>query len=295
MITDNQTDLLCFADCLPKMQSVFYDRLTRVLKSCKKDFDLLPGTKDIWAVDFMPIQISRKHFVRFTYNPDYLQSEKWRKTISNTDAICEAMQIEIEKSTILVDGGNVVRTKSKAIMCDKVFRENPSLTEKSLIKEIVEQLQIDQLIIIPTHPKDEFGHSDGMLRFLDDHTVLINDYSRESHEFQRRFRMALHNANLDWEVLPYNPYNNKRNIQAQGVYINYLQMHGLILLPIFSQDEDSIAENQIQQLFSGQGLEIRTIDCTEIAKLGGLMNCISWNILDPNDQICQQNSVCAQY
>ncbi len=281
MITDSQTDRLYLADCLPIKQPVFYNRLTGVLKSCNIDFKLLPGTIDIWAVDFMPVQVERNRFIRFTYNPDYLQSKKWKKTISDTDSICKALDIDFTKSTILVDGGNVVRSNNKVIMCDKVFKENPALSEKMLLKELVNILEIDQLIILPTHPKDEFGHSDGMLRFLDDNAVLINDYSKETPEFQMRFRMALHNARLDWVELPYNPYNNKRDIQAQGIYINYLQMNNLILLPAFGQNEDSLAEKRIQECFSGLGLNIRTIDCCEIAEQGGLLNCISWNILNP--------------
>ena len=42
---------------------------------------MLQGTKDIWAVDYMPVQIQDDEFVQFVYNPDYLQSKKWRNRI----------------------------------------------------------------------------------------------------------------------------------------------------------------------------------------------------------------------
>ena len=79
MIADNQTNFLYLADTLPKNYSKFYKEFEKVIKANNIEFQLLPNTKDVWAVDFMPIQISTNKFVRFTYNPKYLQSPKVSK------------------------------------------------------------------------------------------------------------------------------------------------------------------------------------------------------------------------
>lgn len=76
MITDKQTNFLYLADTLPKKYSNFYLRFEKVLTDCKIEFALLPKTKDVWAVDYMPIQTELKKFVRFIYNPSYLQTKK---------------------------------------------------------------------------------------------------------------------------------------------------------------------------------------------------------------------------
>src|ERR1019366_8299611 len=100
--------------------------------------------------------------------------------------------------------------------------------------------QVEKIIFIPTHPLDYTGHADGMIRFIDDKTVLINDLSKEKREFQLNVHMALHNAGIKWIEVPYNPYKNIDYIQAIGVYINYLEMKDLIILPIFGMKEDKL-------------------------------------------------------
>ena len=57
--------------------------------------------------------------------------------------------------------------------------------------------------------------------------------------------MALKNAGLDWEELPYNPYKNKPYTSAEGIYVNYLQMQDIIIFPIFNQDEDDEAVKKL--------------------------------------------------
>jgi agmatine deiminase len=113
MITDSQSNKLFLADCLPEKQPKLFQRFEKVLNDCNISFEFLPNTKDIWAVDFMPVQISNGKFVQFTYSPDYLKLKKYRKTISNVDSICKSIGITPKKSTIVVDGGNVIRQLTK--------------------------------------------------------------------------------------------------------------------------------------------------------------------------------------
>lgn len=279
MIPDSDTNFLYLADTLPKNYSKFYSQFEKVLNECNVCFKLLPQSKDIWAVDYMPIQIDKDTFVQFIYNPDYLRDTiKWRKTISDLDVICKEINIIPKKSKILLHGGNVIRSKDKVIMCDKVFTENPNIKEKDLIKDLKYLFQVDKLIFIPTHPMDFTGHADGMVRFYDSNTVLINDYSKEEDmEFQLRFRLAFHNAGLDYIEIPYNPYDNKKDGHANGVYINFLQMQNTIIIPTFGIKEDKAVVEQFEQLFQGQ--TIATVNSNDIAYNGGILNCITWNIL----------------
>ncbi len=276
MITDSQTNKLFLADCLPKMQPKFFERFKKVLDNCNINFEFLPETKDIWAVDFMPLQISKDKFVKFVYNPDYLRKTiKGRKSISDVNSICKAIGITPKEENIVLDGGNVIRTKSKVIMTDKVFTENPTINEKQLIKMLKDTFEVDDLFFVPKHPKDFTGHADGIVRFLDNDTVLINDYSKENTDYQRNFRLALYNAGLDYVEIPYSPVANGSD-SAKGFYINYLQMKQAIILPTFGIETDDKAVKQFEQLFSGQ--KIMTIDSNEIANKGGILNCITWNI-----------------
>jgi len=278
MILDKETNHLYLADCLEKKYPNFFSEFKKVLNSCDIPFFLLPNTKDIWAVDYMPIQVETNKFIQFVYNPDYLKTIKWQKSISNVDSICKAIEIAPIKSNIILDGGNVIKSDNKVIMCDKIFSENSELAEKDLISQLKDLFEIEYLFFVPKDPKDFTGHADGMVRFLDDKTVLINDYSKEKPQFQTSFRMSLHNAGLNYIEIPYSPYDNKKDSHANGAYINFLQMKQAIIVPTFGIAEDDKAVKQLESLFSGK--KIVTIDCNELAYQGGILNCISWNIKD---------------
>ena len=277
MITDNKTNFLYLADILPKNYSNFFQQFEKVLNHCNIYFELLPQTKDVWAVDYMPIQVELNKFVRFVYNPSYLQSKKYLKTISDVDTICEQIGIETIKSDIVLDGGNVTRTTDIVIMTDRIFIDNPSYDRKQLIKELHDLFQVDKLFLVPEQPKDFTGHSDGMVRFIDEQTVIINDYKGEDEKFHRAFEIAIHNTGLDYIKIPYNPYGNDNYDQANGDYINYLQMENTVIIPTFGIKEDDGVVKQFEQLFAGQ--TIATVPSNEIANDGGILNCITWNIL----------------
>lgn len=276
MITDNQTNFLYLADTLPKNYPDFYKRFEKILVENNIEFALLPKTKDIWAVDYMPIQTELNKFVRFVYNPSYLQTNKLLKTISDVDTICNEIDISTFKADIILDGGNVTRTANKVIMTDRVFIDNPKYERKQLIRELHELLQIDKLYFVPEQPGDFTGHSDGMVRFINENTVVINDYKKEKEWFYKAFEIAIHNTGLDYIKIPYNVYHNKSNDQANGDYINYLQMENTVFIPTFGINEDDLAVRQLETIFTGR--KIVTVDSNEIAKDGGILNCITWNI-----------------
>lgn len=276
MILDNETNFLYLADCLPKKYPHFYKGLIKSLQENSIKYSLLLYTKDVWAVDYMPIQVNDKKYVQFIYNPDYLRAKRYRSTISNVEHVCNAINIKTQRSELVIDGGNIIKTKSRVIMCDKIFRENPHKNEIQLIKELQVLFEVDRIIIIPTQPNDNFGHADSIVRFLDDDTVLINDFSKEEKKFHLQLKIALNNAGLTCVTAPYNPYSNYNYIDAKGVYINYLQMKDVIFLPIFGMRNDDDAVSKFESIFTKN--KIVPVHCESLAKDGGALNCISWNI-----------------
>jgi agmatine deiminase len=282
MITDSQTNFLYLADSLKKIYPSFFNEFEKVLFDCHIPYEFLRPTKDVWAVDYMPVQIEKNKFVQFVYNPDYLSKyNKWRKTISDVEAICKEINIEPHKTDILLDGGNVVRAANKVIMTDKVFIENPAIQKRTLIKRLEKIFETDRIVFVPRHPLDFTGHADGIVRFLNDNTVLINAGSEKAtqkeKEFELSLRLALHNACLDYIEIPSDTSGNTKNKEANGEYLNYLQMENVIILPVFGIEKDDIVEKKFKELFSG--IKIATVNSNDIANEGGILNCISWNIV----------------
>jgi len=278
MIKDSDTNFLYLADCLPEFQPAFTERLTKVLQDLKIPYDFLSNTKDIWAKDFMPIQMSKDDFVQFTYDPDYLKPLKYRHLRSDTDDVCRNIDLVPKKSSIVLDGGNIIRAASKAIICDKVFSENQHLGKSQLTNELLGLLETDQIIFIPWDRNDFTGHADGMVRFVDDNTVIINEPTNENPEIEKQLRSILKDARLDIIEIPYMPSCDPAFVSAKGLHLNFLQMKQAIIVPVFNQSTDDKAIRLLENIFEGQ--KIVAMDCNEISAEGGVLNCISWNIFE---------------
>ena len=177
MIRDGQTNFVFIADTLSTKYPEFAKEFVSKLEQAKIPFDVLPKTKDVWAVDYMPIQVSENKFVRFTYKPDYLIStKKWSRTISDVDSICDSIGIQSIKSDIIIDGGNISRWNDKVLMTTKVFTENKNIPELELIDQLKNLLDVNDIFFVPVENGDWLGHVDGMARFIANDTVLINDF-----------------------------------------------------------------------------------------------------------------------
>lgn len=275
------TTQLYVADCLQLKYPRFYRAFAELCHKAGIDFRIIPKTKDIWVRDYMHLQTPDRRFIKFRYDPNYLQGT-YAETKSNTELICKELGISTVTSHIVLDGGNLVRTQNRGLMCDKVFDENPKIDRETLIEQLKQLLQLTDLIIVPRQPFDKIGHVDGMARFLNDDTVLINDYSKESKRFQRVFRSSLEQADLNTIEISYNPYNNVNYIDATGTYINYLQMKGVVIAPTFGMASDTDAIKAFKLVFPD--MQVFFIDCKEIAVEGGVLNCVSWTIHEPEQR-----------
>ena len=227
----------------------------------------------------MPVQITKEKFVQFTYDPDYLYWFKSEDTITDTNLVPEATKFLPTKSFLKVEGGNVIRGNKKIIMCDKVLKDNITWknSQTKVIDELLTSFEVEEIIFIPTHPDDFIGHADGMIRFIDDDNVIINDLSNEDVDFKNDFISVLKTSKLDYSEIPYNISKASSDWDARGIYINYLQMKDIIFLPKFGFiKEDEIVVKTLSKIFPKT--KIVPVLCNEIAKEGGILNCIAWNI-----------------
>jgi agmatine deiminase len=270
MIADHQTDTVFVSALLtakhPQIESDLRAALGNRLR-------VIGGTKDIWCRDFMPIQLSGDRFLQFRYEPDYLKNAPQLRTPNGANLIDAPI---CTRSNLVIDGGNIVRWHDAAITTDKIYRENPGVEQSRLRNRLRALLEVDRLIVIPKEPYDKIGHADGMVRFVNDKTVLVNDYDKVDPAFDKRLRRAL----AGFEIVPF-PYCPTGEVidgiaSAEGVYINYLQVRGTILLPTFSKQHDDGAASMLARAF--QDSRIIPVNCNELAKNGGLLNCVTWNI-----------------
>ena len=250
-------------------------QLISALKDRNVRIEYLEHAKDIWLRDFMPVKTGDGRYVSFRYEPSYLKNSPDLRTDYKRDMeenVREKLGIEVEYSDINLDGGNVVVSPSKrmAIISDRVFSENPERDREELLAEL-ERLLAAKVIIIPSlHPDfDMTGHADGMVRFVDETTVIGNNpLSPKGLEWRVKQMLKKHGI----RVIDF-PYFESPKESAVGTYLNFLETDDTIFLPVFGHEMDGEAIAAAKSIFTKEIVPVR---CEDIAKEGGCLNCISW-------------------
>ena len=279
MIPDWETNCVYFSRLLGEQYPDLLERLTQILRSHKVEVRLLEGTKDIWARDYCPVQIEANRFLKFRYDPDYLKEDKYRHLVTGDEVIEQLRDLgAIEKSEIVLDGGNVVTSGRLVVLTDKVFQENPKRRRRNLQQELAGLLGAEGCIIIPTEPLDYIGHADGVVRFLTENLVVVNDYKGMDRSYRCRLHRALARHGL--EVIPcpswVSDMTRKGIASAVGNYVNFLRVGNLVMLPAYEDQRDEKARRALEQ--ADLGLTIVPVLCRNLAEKGGVLQCVSWTV-----------------
>lgn len=283
MISDKETNTIYFSELL-KTDSRFTETSKQIISTLQTygaKIKFLPGTKDIWARDYMPIQICKDKFIEYRYDPDYLQGNseeiETRELKTYPDIVCDKIGLRTIKTDLIIDGGNIVKSGNAIILTDKVVWENErKYSEKQLIKKLHDLFEVDKVVLIPWDEECEYGHADGMLRFVSNEKVLISGfYEKADKELKKWILEALDKAKIDWDWLRI----SNKEVEDNIAYINFLQTKDLILVPALNRpEEDEKAVEEISNHFPKYADRIDKVDMSEIARYGGALNCITWTI-----------------
>lgn len=252
------------------------ENLIAILEKHHVNYAFLKGTKDIWCRDYMPVRLESGKLIQFRYEPSYLMEDsKYEAIRSDVHEVCRQNNINAQDSDINLDGGNVLICDGQAIISDRVFSENKEKDPESLKKELAQLLECE-IIIIPTINGDLTGHADGMVRFVDRNTILGNNRAKEFKYWRDGINEVLMNHHLNYIDVPF--FEPKRDSKhpdsAIGVYVNFLEVNNLIIAPVFNNDMDKEVVAVLQKAFPGKLIE--TIDYSDVALEGGLLNCTTW-------------------
>jgi agmatine deiminase len=279
MLTDQETNKIFISGLLQKKYMKLYEDLVHIFEKHQQVYERLPYTKDIWVRDFMPVQIRNNKFIEYRYDPDYLQTKKWRKDKSYPDIICEKIGLNTTKTDLILDGGNVIRGENHAILTDKAILENKDHYSRDQLEDELKKLfEVEHIVWIPWDKEEPYGHADGMVRFIDDHNVLVNHYYRDyNNEFQDQLFGSLEKAGLNYHKLK---IDVAKPDDRNWAYINYLRTKDIIILPVLGIEEDQLILDQMKSLFPDYAAndKIEQVDACELIKEGGVLNCITWTI-----------------
>lgn len=249
--------------------------LIKILEMHDVKYAFLKGTKDIWCRDYMPIQTESGKFIQFKYDPSYLKGNKeWEASRSDVKEVCRVNGIEAQFSDINLDGGNVLICDGRAILSNRIFSENSNWDKEKLVSELSKLLECE-IIIIPAENDDMTGHADGMVRFVNRNTIVGNKLADEYKYWREGMEKVIEQYGLKYIDIPFFlPKDPKHPHSAIGIYVNYLEVNNLIVLPVFGREEDKHAVDVLRQTFPDRVIE--TIDFNDVAQEGGLLNCTTW-------------------
>ena len=253
---------------------MLFQSITDTLKEHNIPYGVLDNTKDIWCRDYMPIQIDNDRLIYYRYNPDYLQTPYYRRTITDVSSI-ESIQHHFGQYAqfldLVIDGGNVVICGDKVVMTEKVFAENKGKSPDE-VRELLKCAFLCDIIFLPWDRKEYLGHCDGIIHYIGDNKVLLTNYDDFSPYFYRKYRKILDSS---FDVIPLK-YKGSVKHRRSWAYINFLKVENLVLVPRLGIPEDEQALQQISATLPE--CKVVGIPSLEAVRKGGALNCISWDI-----------------
>lgn len=273
MICDYQTNKVYLAEGINGYPMVA-KRLLMALYDERIQTEYLPystSKKHVWVRDYMPVQVEEEEFVKYVYLPDYLKEDP--DYIPNYPGMIRKLGLNYKQASLVIDGGNVVKYGDAVIMTDKVLKENPDFDANGLQNRL-EELFKANVVFIPWDRYEMFGHADGMVRFIDRNTVLLNNYADFDPALRKRLQKVLRGHGFSVEELH---YDKPRCSKYSWAYLNFLQVAGSIFVPGLGIEEDRLAVEQIQGFYPDHKV-ILVPNCLELVRDGGALNCVTWNI-----------------
>jgi len=279
---DAWTDFVYISDKLKEFYPSTYARLIKLFDEMEIEWSEVKGTKDIWIRDYMPIQIDDNRYLVYTYDPDYLK-DTGKEFLTNSHTIYKNVLHDYSHRDIKIklDGGNVVTCANYRILTDKVFIENGKSFYDSDFSRQLEEILYSDIIFLPWHRDtsnkknaDVYGHADGIVKWVGGNKILMSNHRdfdpTEADEMRRR----LEGAGLEVTEMLFDVPNPNKDFN--WAYVNYLQVGNKIIVPTFGIPEDKQALKYIRE--ANPGCVVRGFRMREIAKNGGGLHCITWNI-----------------
>ena len=276
--------ICCRGEVLEETQSLLF---AIPYFSDKKDtFEFLSiEVLDIWIRDYFScanVELENEIGVlKAVYAPNY------NSYASVDDAAGQCLaQLYFDKVLnipLKLDGGNVICNSEYIFCSEKLYTENLAFGKKEIDNFFEENFE-QKLITVPIEVLDVVGHTDCILRFLDDKTIALPIYDPE-YKIDNRYVMNIKRALQEKLGFDYNfvflpsylddNINDDNIFSAKGIFLNYFRFEDHIIFPKFENleyYENRIAENMRKY---APNIKIHFSPCDNISFYGGAFNCIS--------------------
>ena len=187
--------------------------------------------------------------------------------IYSISLVIKKMQIKTHSEVHQITTKTAVMKK----MTDKIIKENPHYDRNTLIDTISSLLEAE-IVLISQDSYEEYGHSDGMVRYMGNGHVLLNNYCDVDKALRKRLLSALQ-PHFDITELHYGTYTDR-----SWAYLNFLHVGQHLFIPMTDDKLGTKAVQQIADAFPECECH-RIWGCESLVDDGGALNCSTWNIL----------------
>jgi len=254
---------------------ILVDKETKkVFKGKVPEEILLDSTvADIWVRDIGTV--FPKNPVKFVYRPNYLEKAVSNEIDTSFNQFANQVELEFKQSKIVLDGGNFVDNGlNRAVLTERIFSDNPTFQKEELIEVIKYETGLSEIAVIPVEKGDTTGHSDGMVMWVSESKLLVNQYDEP---FRSQVLSILKHSLPGVEIIEIPSYPTSVIYDgfpsAAGIYVNSIVTEKYIYMPTFGKPEDTQMLKLIQSYTSKKVIPVYS---AEVADLGGSVRCLSF-------------------
>ena len=246
------------------------------------DILLTADIYDIWMRDFTTVNPHLPVQFRYTWASMTKQDSI---TVQNSfAAFADQYNIQRNKTNLLIDGGNIVDNYAGRVITTTRFMEDNNLTYERAKQEISTLLGAAEVAIL--EPDEEtLAHSDGMVSWIDENTLLVNDYSSDPpfktlimDELLSAFpTVTIVEVPVEYTTNPPGQWDGFES--ACGVNLNAVVTYRNIYVPVFNMPHDQSVVDLIKQSTSKN---VITINAESVCPMGGSVRCLTWQLTGLN-------------
>jgi agmatine/peptidylarginine deiminase len=238
---------------------------------------------DIWMRDFTTVNPLDP--VQFKYTWASMTKKESEFVQKSFIKFANKYDIKRNNSNLLLDGGNIVDNYAGKVITTTRFLEDNDLNYREGKKILKKLLGATEVAIL--EPDEEvLAHSDGMVMWIDEEVLLVNNYKNKSLEFRENILAELKISFPTTRIIEV-PVKYKENkvgewegfSSACGINLNSVMTPNNIYVPVFNMSHDQEVVKIIKQNTSKN---VILINAEEVSHMGGSVRCLTWQITGVN-------------
>lgn len=248
------------------------------------DVLLTADVYDIWMRDFTTINPINP--VQFTYTWASMTKTQSIQVQNSFEKFANKYKIERQKTKWLIDGGNIVDNYAGKIITTTKFMTDNNLSYNNAKKILKNLLRATEVAIIKSD-EDRLAHSDGMVSWVDNNTLFVNDYSYDTvlrNKILAELKTSFPTTKIIEVPIVYKPnlpgvYKGFES--ACGVNVNSTVTFNNIYVPLFNLPHEKAF---LDILKNNTSKKIITINANAVCPMGGSVRCLTWQLTGKNAQ-----------